>query len=270
MLKETRSAMALTLLAALAIFVPRTVAQQSSTKPTSAVSAKKFVPFTLERRMYDFDSSGTRGFEWRHIVARRSDGATVTSRFQPQDKETATHPRMRVIQFLDGHSLEIYDNIRAFVDWPAPRERTLLQSELLAPSKNCFLTGYGLYFDKYDTLGGVRVAVIRSLPKGSSGITRWLAPELGCEELQNTYTQVQADGSFRLVSEEKFVSLRLGEPDAAFFNVPSTYASLTPSAALHKQTVVTGGPWNSEMQAEAARMDAAYDHRLKESRANAH
>lgn len=267
---EARITMAFMLLAALAICVPSSPAQESATKPGEAVSAKKITPFTLIVKNYVYDSSGTRGLNSRRVVARRSDGATVTLNFQPQDKQTATHPRAREIEFLDGHHLEVYDGIHALVKWPAPRQRTMLQRNLLAPLKDCLLEDSGEYLDKYETLGDVKVAVIRSLPKGSSGTSFWLAPSLGCQQLQTTYTQVRPDGSFRIVSEEKFVSIKLGEPEAALFTVPSTYASLTPSAALHEEFKHNGRPWDSQAQEMAERMETAYARRIKESQSSSH
>ena len=267
---ETRITMAFMLLAALAIFVARAPAQQSATRPAPALSSKKFVPFTLVTQNYVYDSSGTPGLNLRRVVARRFDGATVTLSFQPQDKQTATHPRVRTIAFLDGHFLEVYDSIHALVKWPAPRERTMLQRNLLAPLKDCLFEESGEYLDKYETLGDVSVAVIRSLPKGSSGTSFWLAPSLGCQQLQTTYTQVRSDGSFRLVSEEKFVSIKLGEPEASLFTVASTYASLTPSTALYKEFSHYGRPWDSQVQDMATRMDTAYARRIKESQSFSH
>lgn len=267
---EMRITMVFMLLAVLTICVPRSPAQESSTKPAEAVSARKFTPFTLITQNYVYDSSGTRGLNSRRVVARRSDGATVTLNFQPQDKQTGTHPRVRTITFLDGRFWDVYDSIHAFVKWPATRERTMLQRNLLAPLKDCLLEDSGEYLDKYETWGDVSVAVIRSLPKGSSGTTFWLAPSLGCQQLQTTYTQVRSDGSFRLVSEEKFVSIKLGEPEAALFTVPSTYASLIPSNALHEEFKHNGRPWDSQAQEMAARMDTAYARRIKESQSSSH
>lgn len=117
---------------------------------------------------------------------------------------------------------------------------------------------------EYRKLGGVKVAIVKEMPKGSSGLTWWRAPELGCATLQETYTQVRANGSFRLVSETKFVSLKLGPPDMALFAIPSDYRNLKPSEALRAWATRAGQGWGPQLQEQAEREDAQYARLQKE------
>lgn len=109
---------------------------------------------------------------------------------------------------------------------------------------------------------------MKQFPKGSSGTTWWRAPRLSCMDLQQTYTEVQADGSFKLASETKFVSVKLGAPNGAFFTVPSGYTSVKPSQVLRLLAKQIGQKWNSDLQAQAEREDAEYARLQQAARSN--
>lgn len=224
-------------------------------------------PFTLRTRVYVYDEQDSKRPhkppQLTLITARRSDGATAMLSYR--DGQSAAGPRMRSIRYLDGSLVDVYPSLHAVTKWPADSQRFAFLNKLITdPRPHCSAFS-GYYFAGYTNLGGVKAAILKEFPKGSSGTTWWRAPALGCEALQQAYTQAQPDGSFRLVSETKFVSLKLGEPDASLFAVPSDYPAIKPSEALRWWAKREGRKWGSDLQAQAEREDAQYARLQRES-----
>lgn len=217
-------------------------------------------PFTLTTQIHFYDRPASSYRLSRSITARRADGTRVTLAYDPMLGSDAARARIRVIVYPDGRRVEVYDALHAVTRWPADPKHYAFQEKLLfTPPRNCVEQSWD-YPAGYTKLGGVRVAIVKEFPKGSSGLTSWRAPELGCEKLQETLTQVQEDGSFRLVTETKFVSLKLGAPDTAIFAVPSDYRNLKPSEALRAWAMHAGRKWDADLQAQAEREDARFAH----------
>jgi hypothetical protein len=76
---------------------------------------------------------------------------------------------------------------------------------------------------------GQRVTVLQAvIPQYR--LTRWLAPALGCEDLY--YKSERVDGSSVTISAEARTSaLKLGEPDAHWFDPGEGFTELKPSEA---------------------------------------
>lgn len=219
------------------------------------VHAQAVVPFTMATESFNYSQSSKGKFLLRETKARRSDGATVQI-----NNSISHHPKLNVrnISLPDGRAFTVFDLIHAVVKWPPSPKSIAYQKERLSNSPPDCLLGVGEYVAGHGTLMGENVVVLKMLPKGSSGITWWRSPKLGCEALQSRMTQVQMDGSFTLVSETKLLSLKIGAPDSTLFEVPASYRSLSPSQAQKELAAKLGLPWTKEMAKRAQEQDAVY------------
>ena len=223
----------------------------------------KVTPFTLKTETIDYSKSPRGKVEARTTIARRADGEEAAIVNGPIPNGFKRLVGERIVSFPDGRRVEVLDLIHAVIDWPKSSNKDLRyrRERMAAENPDCsFATGE--YLDAQETLGGVKVDVLKSPPEGSSGSTLWRAPELGCEVLASTYTQVQMDGSFRRVSQEKFLGIRLGEPDASMFDIPADYQKLAPSQARRLECEKLGIPWTKQDEAHAKLEDDLYHGRV--------
>jgi hypothetical protein len=230
-----------------------------------AQQTPRVTPFTLKTETILYQQEPRGKVITRTTTARRADGvaaAIVTGLPQNDVKRSITE---RFISYSDGRAAEVIDLIRGVVEWPPPKNRDVhnRQDGKRANGTDCQgSAGPGKYLAGYETLGEVRADVLKSVPKGSAGTTLWLAPELACQELASKMTEVQMDGSFRMVSEEKFLGIQFGEPDPRMFEVPTDYQKLIPSQARRMEYKKLGTPWTKEARQLAAREDDMYYGRL--------
>jgi hypothetical protein len=106
-------------------------------------------------------------------------------------------------------------------------------------------------------LFGQQVDVVKTWDRGSGG-QEWLAPALGCKELQWQNATLQPDGSRRIESEGKLVSFTLGEPDERFFDPGASYAAIKPSELLRREMKAAGVPWSPRLAEEGVKEDQGY------------
>jgi hypothetical protein len=106
-------------------------------------------------------------------------------------------------------------------------------------------------------LFGQQADVVKTWDRGSGG-EEWLAPALGCKELQWQDATLQPDGSRRIEMEAKLVSFRPGEPDARLFDLGATYAEIKPSELLRREMKAAGVPWSAELAEESVQEDQSY------------
>ena len=85
----------------------------------------------------------------------------------------------------------------------------------------------------------------------------WRASELGCETIQSRQGY-EHEGAFKLTSETKAISLKLGEPDLRLFDKGANYVELKPSELLRRDTTRAGIPWGKGLQQQAEREDKIY------------
>jgi len=91
-----------------------------------------------------------------------------------------------------------------------------------------------------DTVAGQRVGVVEYLQQSplhdnvltETRTTMWLAPGLGCEQLQYRYQTKQADGSYKLMTEARLAFLKIGEPETSYFDPAPNYTEMKPSEVL--------------------------------------
>jgi hypothetical protein len=87
---------------------------------------------------------------------------------------------------------------------------------------------------RHDQVSGVEVAVVESIVPGKYRITRWVAPNLACEDLYYRSEALQPDGSYRVTAEAKTTHLELSEPASSWFDAGSQYDETKPSIAHEK------------------------------------
>lgn len=231
---------------------------QHATVASAAKRGAAVTPFTLKTQLLSFDDQSPYTGFMMQLAARRADGATVTLAYRSGTSEEQTN--FRTITYPDGRRIEVLDKSHVVTRWPADAKVAAAISHRFAISKQECRQTPGEYVAGHVMLDGVSAVIVKAFPKGSAGMTWWLAPRLGCADLQDTYTEVQADGSFKLATETKLVSIKLGAPDAALFTVPSDYTNVKPSRALHLEAEDLGQKWNLDLQAQAEREDAEYSH----------
>lgn len=83
--------------------------------------------------------------------------------------------------------------------------------------------------------------VIESPPLGTSArIERYMAPDLGCVAMETRHIQVETGGRERLLSAERIISVRLGEPNPSLFVVPGHYTEASPAEYARKAAAASG------------------------------
>jgi len=213
--------------------------------------------FSLKMEMASYDRNSA-GDLWQvETQAQRSDGATVTVAtlyFPPH-----VRPRtIRVIKLPDGTWVRLVDAMSA-KSTCRPKRREV------APARET--SSYGRrppdclgHLDKLlaqTVLFGQKVDIVKTWDHGSAG-QEWLAPALGCKELQWQNASLRPDGSRRIDMEGKLVSFNLGEPDARLFDPGTGYTELKPSELLRREMKAAGVPWSPELDEEADKEDYRY------------
>ena len=213
------------------------------------------VPFTLKIQETDYEQDPAGNLAAVQTQAQRSDSATVTvvTRYRTPVPRT-----LREIRLPDGTSVRLVDAISAKSTCrPKHREVAPVRETLYSAPRppNCLGA-----LDKLlgrTALFGQPVNVVGTWDLGSGG-ERWVAPALGCKELQWQNATLQSDGSRKIDFEGKLVSFTLGEPDVRLFDLGVSYAEIRPSELLRRQIVAAGVHWNSELAKEGVREDERY------------
>ena len=201
------------------------------------------VPFTLKIQETDYEQDPAGNLAAVQTQAQRSDSATVTvvTRYRTPVPRT-----LREIRLPDGTSVRLVDAISAKSTCrPKHREVAPVRETLYSAPRppNCLGA-----LDKLlgrTALFGQPVNVVGTWDLGSGG-ERWVAPALGCKELQWQNATLQSDGSRRIDFEGKLVSFTLGEPDVRLFDLGASYAEMKPSELLRRQLEAAGVHWNPE------------------------
>jgi hypothetical protein len=213
-------------------------------------------PFSLKIRVTDYERNPAGNLAWVMTQAQRSDGATVIV-------ETVRGPHVqphtfRALRLPDGTRVTLVDAVSA-KSTCRPKQREVAVAREVSPgapgSPNCLrpldkLLGRAVLF-------GQEVDVVKTWDLGSGG-EEWLAPALGCKELQWQNATLQPDGSRRIELEGKLVSFTLGEPDARFFDSGVRYAEIKPSELRRREMQAAGVPWSSALEQVSVREDYEY------------
>ena len=212
--------------------------------------------FTLKIEMAAYGPSAS-GMP-RHVEtqAQRSDGATVVV-------GTTYNPRMpsytfRAIRLPDGTKIELVDAVSAkSTCHPMHRQgdSQLKVSSFSRQPPDC--RGAADKLLGRTVLLGQAADLVKTWDRGSAG-EEWLAPGLGCKELQWQTATLRPDGSRRIEAAGKLVSFALGEPDARLFDPGTSYAEVKPSELLRREMQMAGLPWSSDLDKAGEREDHEY------------
>jgi hypothetical protein len=208
----------------------------------------RFTAFTLKTELYDQSEK----LYARETVAVRSDGTRVVLRTGgPVLKPTWA----RKISYPDGGEVHVHEAIGARTTFqPSPTAKAQVATRLNPPA-NCLAEDLQLL--RTQVLFGQNVAVLRG-KKSKSRATDLLAPDLGCERLGYTYEEMTSDGAWKTVTEQKPVSLSLGEPDPKLFEIPATAVETKPSDVSRKYRALFGQPETRQDKAQDERRDQHY------------
>jgi hypothetical protein len=136
----------------------------------------------------------------------------------------------RKVSFADGRSVSVIDALKIKTTWPSPtadvlanRMRALSKLASTCVAKNETAIGHSELWNQ-------NVIIVSNAPDPfPQRLTEWRAPTLGCQALEYQLEKRQPDGSWKLTTRSKIVSLTLGEPDARYFAVPPAYVETKPS-----------------------------------------
>ncbi len=191
-----------------------------------AQSEVRVTPFVLERAIYFCSANPAGKLANKETIARRSDGTTVRI---ISVGPLARDVHLRELHYLDGSTVGLADFLKSKTSWPASEQQAAwLSSQMLHSAQNCVTVGETLVAERAAVLDH-EVAVVKRILKLGPTLTVWRAPDLGCAELQYRIEDPQPDGSYKLVTEDRAVSLKLVEPDPALFDEGRDYAELRPS-----------------------------------------
>jgi hypothetical protein len=225
-----------------------------------APAPDKITPFVLETEVYGFENDPHGGLGIKTTFARRSDGAFVRVENVGPLKLGITG---RMIRFMDGRSVTVVNAFKMKTTWSPVRVDQLerFNAQRLRGSPDCLRTAGEVRIGA-DTLAGQFVVVVRNDQLGGSYVRRvtdWRAPELGCQTLKYRVEDQKADGTWRLMTEGRLVSLKLEEPDPKLFDQGADYAEAKPSDVHRKILEMQGTPVDeATWREQAEQMDRAY------------
>lgn len=229
---------------------------KTSTTVTLAQSRVQVVPFVYQTETYNFESDPHGKLIHKKLVARRSDGSEASIESVGLiDWGTST----RKVTYTTGVWANIYDLIGAKTTWHMKsNELAAMKERLRNPPANCvFRTEGDPFFVHNESLLGHEVAVIQSSTEGERG-TFWRSRDLGCEELQFRYESVRPDGTLKVTSEERLVSLKIGEPDPRLFDIGSNLTEMKPSDAHRLFFQKLPIPEDEDTKRVSEQLDAKY------------
>lgn len=211
-------------------------------------------PFVAETDVYEFRSHPQGNLFLKQVVARRSDGSTA----EVTTKGPIWSASMRKVTFMSGSTVSVFDFISAKTTFQMkPQELAVLKQKLTNSPVDCIYRGDAQIIDR-QILFGQQFIVQQHLLSPSSRqqvrVTEWLAPQLGCEHLGYRTEVEQPDGSYKLQTEARLVSLEMKEPPPAFFDPAANFEEVLPSEVMrrHYQKIDQPEPKEIEQQGKEA------------------
>jgi hypothetical protein len=199
-----------------------------SVSKSAGQTNEKVAPFVLETELYSFDDprhpepGGVLAL--RRIDARRSDGSFVLV-------EIRNGVAARGVRYRDGTFVTIVDDLRKKSTGRAvpPQQMAFFWNGVLRPPANCVLAKDEVWAGSA-TAYGLQLMIVKQEPsRAANKITSWRTPELGCKNLTYLVETKRGDGSWARVTEQRVVTLKLGEPPPKLFDNGSDYTELKPS-----------------------------------------
>lgn len=214
------------------------------------------VPYTFRAEVYLYGSNPAGELHSTLEEARRSDGTIVEIRSMgPLAREL----NGRTIRYPDGGIVSLVDTQGDRTSFPPSKgkDAAAYRRIHLNPPSNCVFGGETLLSEK-DTVLGHPVDTIRHDALNGIRITEWRAPDLGCAQLQSRVEQQEPDGSYKLMSQQKAVSLQMAPPDSRLFKAGQDYAEIGPSQMATQIREQLGYSSPGPAEESAAKFDQAY------------
>lgn len=209
-------------LSACSYFVFRAVGVRQVVRADSTVT-----PFVFQAQIYLYGNNAPGELYKTLTVARRSDGTMVyINSMGPLSKGLYS----RKIKYMDGGVVSLVDALRIKESWPprSDEDTAFHRKMVLHPPSNCVFGGETL-IREHDVILGHDADMIEHMALSNVKTTSWQAPDLACTQLQYRVEERQPDGSYKLTSMQKPVSLQLKEPDSRLFEGGQDYTELRPS-----------------------------------------
>lgn len=194
-------------------------------------------PFALT---YDAVQEVNGSTERRFVYGRRSDGSEVRVTHLRSPEGELTEYR-RIVDMGKRALIVLSPPRRSRTTFPysqqaAEQARSDQQSLCRHPdpgsAESSEMLGYEVFKHVIDL----------PLTAADARIERFVAPELGCIALETRHFQRDAAGRHQLVSSERVLNVRIGEPDAALFAVPDDYVELSPAQYAERVAGLSESP----------------------------
>jgi|HubBroStandDraft_6_1064221.scaffolds.fasta_scaffold00142_2 hypothetical protein len=216
-------------------------------------------PFVLRTESYNYDKGPKGELFVKEVVARRSDGATAVI---STVGDLSLGYTIKTLTFLDGTSITVYDPIRTKSSWHVTTQRLAQLKEhlLLHPAPDCMPEGVRegpVRILGDDLILGHKVIQVES-KFGSGRLIEWDAPDLACKTLEFRFEERQPDGSLKIKTHEKAISLDIGEPPSSIFDVGADYQEMKPSEAQARYFQKAGVPEDTASKQSAQQADIVY------------
>lgn len=235
------------------------VIAESVTSSRIAYAQTHFTPYTLqvENRLFDATNNGV--LLQRKTIGRRSDGAYASLETVGGKLGMRAGDQVRKVTLPTGEYFMAHDALRAVTSYRSNdyRARQLNARPLRVRAVGC-VGSKEQNIGNQNIMGQETVGVAKKTTLPGLRLTEWRALGLGCESLRTVIEQQQPDGSWKVHNEIDAVSLVLGEPDPALFNLPSDYAEMKPSDIEQKEVERINEKMTPEMQKSALTRDAEY------------
>ena len=223
-------------------------------------------PFVAETDVYEFPANPQGTLFLKSVVARRSDGSTA----EVGSKAPIWNASVRKITFMNGSTVSVYDFVSAKTSFQMKsQELAALKNRITNSPVDCVNRRDVQVIDRQALFGQQFIVQQHSVhlkgqtfpgvPAGTlaeeSRMTEWLAPQLGCERLGYRFEAKQLDGSYRLITEARLISLEMKEPEPAFFDPAANFEELLPSEIWRRHYQKIGQPEPKEMEEQGKKAD---------------
>jgi hypothetical protein len=210
-------------------------------------------PFTLHLNFYRHPERAAPDLYAQEVTARKPDGITVTKRTIGPVRRNLW---FRKLTRTDGVEILAHDSIGVKTTFHLPaKEAAAKRDRVFNPPGNCLYNGFTLV--RVDLVLGHRVSVVRE-ETSYMRTTRWLADDLGCEQLRYTEETKDANGQWRVVIEAQAVKLEFGDPDPALFEVATGLKEAKPSDATRVYNALFGIQEDEKSKRSAEALDGEY------------
>lgn len=216
-------------------------------------------PFVFTAQTYLYSTNAAGDLNSALTEARRSDGTMVEIRsVGPLARQVSE----RKLRYPDGGRVTLMDLLRAKSSRPPQSDKAtaLWRARLFDPPANCVgIMPSSALVSQNELIFGQKIDVVRLNAIGGVRITAWRVPDLGCLNMRYRVEQQQPDRSYKLMSEQRPASLRVGEPDPGLFASGQGYEELRPSEMASKVRDLLGWPSSAAAEQMEARYDQMYE-----------